>query len=292
MRQNRKNKQNTNRWLVSYADLITLLFATFVILYALAQSDGDSFSNLQASLRQAFSTSLSGKLFEGSEGIFQSTNSKKPIDPMILENISSAYEEENFVAIRNELENLKRRQNFEGLSSRLDERGLSIVIDDNSSLFFPSSARLNAKSTDILDEVGKIVNDKFKNHYIRIEGHTDSSPVRSQTYPSNWELSSARACAVAKYLIQNQGFAPNIISVSGYAHTRPLNDNSSPSLRVLNNRIEILIVKNKYKEIEKPVRVIYQNSNEDKINDVQIEKTYFEEQHKKDEIKKPKFMLN
>ena len=127
----------------------------------------------------------------------------------------------------------------------MTEKGLLRTFDDKY-LFAPASAYLDKEARKLLDKVGVVICKKFVLHYMRVEGHTDSDPIRSSQYPSNWELSSARASSVVRYMIDRFKFSPSLFSAIGYADTRPLETAISPKDPV-NRRVEILILKNKYK---------------------------------------------
>ena len=92
----------------------------------------------------------------------------------------------------------------------------------------------------------KLIKKKFNRHLVRIEGHTDDLPIQSEIYPSNWELSSARACAVARYLISSKNLDSSLISAIGYAENKPLVPNDSQENRKKNRRVEIIILKNQF----------------------------------------------
>ena len=241
--------ENLERWLVSYADFITLLFATFVVLYALAQVDATDFAKLEESLKEAFSqnTLLDGKqsIMDGSDSLFDQQQANSFIPSLMLEYISPKYEEESFKEIEEEIMALKEAGELEGISSKITDKGLLLTFDDKY-LFAPASAYLDSSARKLLDKVGVIICKKFVLHSMRVEGHTDSDPIRSMQYPSNWELSSARASSVVRYLIDRFKFSPSLFSAIGYADTRPLETSISPK-DPANRRVEILIMRNKYK---------------------------------------------
>lgn len=241
--------ENLERWLVSYADFITLLFATFVVLYALAQVDASDFAKLEDSLKQAFSQ---GALFDGQQSIMDGSNSlfdqqqaNSFIPSLMLEYISPKYEEESFKEIDESIQELKEAGELEGITSKITDKGLLLTFDDKY-LFAPASAYLDSNAKKLLDKVGVLICKKFVLHAMRIEGHTDSDPIRTVQYPSNWELSAARASSVVRYMIDRFKFSPSLFSAVGYADTRPLENSISPK-DPINRRVEILILKNKYK---------------------------------------------
>ena len=248
-KQKHEEPENLERWLVSYGDFITLLFATFVVLYALAQVDATDFAKLEESLKAAFSQ---GQLFDGqeaimdgSESIFDQQQANSFIPSLMVEYISPKYEEDSFKEIDEEIKDLTEAGELDGISSKITDKGLLLTFDDKY-LFAPASTYLNSDARKLLDKVGVLICKKFVLHNMIVEGHTDSSPIHSSTYPSNWELSGARASAVVRYLISRFKFSPSLFSAVGYADTRPLETSISPK-DPANRRVEILILKNKYK---------------------------------------------
>lgn len=241
--------ENLERWLVSYADFITLLFATFVVLYALAQTDVNDFAKLQESLKYAFSQNalMDGQqsIMDGSDSLFDQQQANSFIPSLMLEYISPKYEEESFKEIEDTIQELKKAGELDGITSKITEKGLMLTFDDKY-LFAPASAYLDKDAKKLLDKVGVLICKKFILHSMFVEGHTDSDPIKSSQYPSNWELSSARASSVVRYLIDRFKFSPSLFTAIGYADTRPLESAISPK-DPANRRVEILILKNKYK---------------------------------------------
>jgi len=245
--------ENLERWLVSYGDFITLLFATFVVLYALAQTDVNDFAKLEEALKNAFSqqTILNGHdgLINQAENIFDNVQGNSIISALMVEFISPKYEDNSFKEIEREINKLKKEGELEGITAKMTEEGLLITFDDKY-LFTSGSAALSEKAKGILDKVGVLICQKFVMHNMRVEGHTDNKPIASVVYPSNWELSSARACSIVRYLIDRFKFFPSLFTAVGYADTRPVDTNETISGAMKNRRVEILILKNKYKSFE------------------------------------------
>lgn len=248
---------NLERWLVSYADFITLLFATFVVLYALAQSDLENYQDLQKSLKDAFAAP---SIVSGGAGVMSGSGGKGMYDgyeeneesvmPPVLEYMSPKYEENAFEDLKDILDNMKKTGNLTNVSADITDRGLVIRLDKSDMLFEPGSARLSLLAKDVLYKVGKNIDKKFKVHFIRVEGHTDNTPMKSALYPSNWELSSARASSVVRYLLSEFPFKPSIFAAIGYADTKPWYPNTDLKLKAKNRRIEIIILRNKLKKAE------------------------------------------
>lgn len=246
---------NLERWMVSYSDFVTLLFATFVVLYALAQVDVKDFEDLERSLRQAFAAP---SIMQGSEGlmaetssnsIFETSQADSIIAPLMLEYMNQKYEEESMSEIEREVEQAAKSGDLEGVEAEKTDRGLLIRFKDDY-LFPAGSATLSPKAKAQIDIVGTMILKRFVIHNIRVEGHTDNLPIFSPQFPSNWELSSARSSAITTYLIDRFKFLPKLFTVVGFADTRPLVPNNTPEGRAKNRRVELLILKNKFKESE------------------------------------------
>ena len=244
-KQKHEEHENLERWLVSYADFMTLLFATFVVLYALAQSDVNSFKNIEEALRKAFSQNIfenRASIMEGSDSILD--GQAGATNPLMLEYMSQKYEQTSYEEIEEDVENLKQ----DGLSAHVDDRGLVIRLNEHALQFAPGTATLTDASKEILAKVAAIIKERFSIHYIQVEGHTDSDRLtNTQKFASNWELSSARACTVIRFLIDNHGFNPNVFIATGLADTIPIVANSTPANKKKNRRVEIVILKNKNK---------------------------------------------
>ncbi len=244
--------ENLERWLVSYADFMTLLFATFVVLYALAQTNINEFTKLQDAIKSAFKSFsfLQGEqsiLKDSGKNVIDSSGANDAlIDSLFMEYISPKYEEQSFEQIQEEIKKL-RNEGLNNVTTKIDNRGLVITLNDSNILFEPASATLSKDAMKKLDYIAALIGKKFMLHLIRIEGHTDSEPINSPQYPSNWELSTARACTIVRYMIDKFKFIPDLFTAVGFAHTRPVVKNNTPKNKALNRRIEIIVLKNKNK---------------------------------------------
>lgn len=245
--------ENLERWLVSYADFMTLLFATFVVLYALSQINVNEFKKVEESLKKAFSVQ---SILDGGSGVMSSGNSvmdtsaaDSMIDSLLMEYISPRYEQESYEQIKKEVDDMVKAGELKGVSATIDERGLVITITDKGILFTSGSAELSDEAKKILETVGKLIVQKFAMHSIKVEGHTDPVPVRGR-YPSNWELSSARASSIVRYLIDKFHILPDLMSAVGYADTRPVDSGKDAASLAKNRRVEIVVQKNQYKKLD------------------------------------------
>jgi len=250
---------NLERWMVSYADFMTLLFATFVVLYALAQIDLKEFNKLEESIRSAFNGGVLP--VDGSqnvmEGVGENILSKgmnmdnDAIIPPMLEYLNPKYEKTAMQDIKAEIEDQLKEGLIKGVSADLTDRGLIITLNDITAFFASGSAELTPEATQVINNISEMIKKRFNRHLIRIEGHTDSlAPNPNGRYPSNWELSAARSSSVARYMISKYSLPANLFTIIGYGSTKPLASNDTPEGRKKNRRIEIVILKNQVAKYE------------------------------------------
>jgi chemotaxis protein MotB len=220
------------RWVISYADLVTLLFGFFILLYATAQTDVVKFAALSRGLAEAFHVPVKNEgatngVLQGSSGIISGKTDISRITSD-LEFVRSVVSEETGKAgVPGQI-----------LVTREDDH---IVIRMADSLIFPSaSADLRDNALPLLEIVAKAV--KALPNEIRIEGHTDNVPVGTDRYPTNWELSSARATAVLRTLVEHSGIPSTRVFAAGYGEQRPIATNLTPEGRALNRRADIVIL--------------------------------------------------
>ena len=270
--------ENLERWLISYADFITLLFATFVVLYALSQMDMAKFKEMSVSMKKAFA---SQSLLQGDQGILPSsgnsilggTDNESNMIPPLFEYMEAKVEENAFKQTKESVEKLENSNEILGVDIRVSDRGLIISLAD--SLFFDSgSAKIKNTAHKSLYKVGSLLKKKYSDHPIRIEGHTDNMPIKSVLYPSNWELSSARAASVVKFLLSNFEFNKNRFAAVGYADSRPVADNKTEEGRSKNRRVEIVVLRNKLAISESKISGL----NEERIANIKD----YEKQQKRD----------
>jgi len=259
---------NLERYLISYADFITLLFATFVVLYALSQVDINDFKAMEESMQQAFSAPsiLSGSdgvtAQQKSDSLFDASQADSMVAPLMMEYMSQKYESKSMEEIKKTVEEKVKSGEIEGVEATQTDRGLVIKFNDDF-LFKPGSSELTPKAKIKFDKVGAAIAKKFILHNMRVEGHTDNQAIKSTQFPSNWELSSARSSSIIRYLIGRFGLMPSLFTAIGYADTRPVGDNTTASGRAKNRRIEILILKNQFKTQEYSTNEIMKMSQKD-----------------------------
>jgi chemotaxis protein MotB len=201
--------ENVDRWLISYADFITLMFTFFAALYALSSVD-------KAKMEQ-FSDSLSHTFNIIEKPVPVMDDQKK----VIIEDIR------------------KVTGDLQGITVKNEPRGVVVTFSD-SVLFASGSAELKPEIYPILEKLSKLLSNVPGR--VAIEGHTDNVPISSSKYSSNWELSTARAASMLHFFIE-KGTDPSKYSVAGYAEFRPLESNATEEGRQKNRRVEIVITK-------------------------------------------------
>ncbi|GBD97130.1 MAG TPA: hypothetical protein ENG83_15875 [Nitrospirae bacterium] len=224
-KRNRKNNghENVERWMVSYADFVTLLFCFFTAMFAISNVDTHKLGKFVESMRTAFNVSGSrGNAFSVIEGVQVFIPTNVELESSMKDALGTLLSES-----RGDVE------------VKSDNRGVVVSVADK--YFFESgSAELKEKSRDILDKIASVLNE-YPN-MIRIEGHTDNVPISNRDFPSNWELSASRAINVAKYFISSHNIQPGRISTIGYSEYRPVASNDTPEGRTKNRRVEIVIL--------------------------------------------------
>lgn len=227
--------ENEERWLLTYADLITLLMAFFIIMYALSQVDAEKFRKMSVSLSDAFHTprvtplELPGYGMGG--GVHHTTENsgnEKPKETQ-LQKLGGQLQE---------MIKLEGLGNSVAVISGPGGHKLTLRLAD-SLLFDPGSAVLTLPAKDLIGRISAIVVKAGKQ--VRIEGHTDNVPIHNAQYESNWQLSTARAASVILTLIEGHGIPPEMLSASGYGEYRPLAPNDTPENRARNRRVEFVI---------------------------------------------------
>jgi chemotaxis protein MotB len=225
------------RWLVSYADFITLLMVLFVVLYSMGQTDIKRYKQLADGLRAAFSGDPAAVV---DPGIDQggATDDKEP-SPIIIPGIPQV--PVNSVEVAGELTDMLQASNLGGaVSVQNNIEGVLISLSEKL-IFNPGSADLQAEAFPVLDTIIEMI--RPISNEIRIIGYTDDAPPIDQRFRSNWELSVGRAVTISDYF-QSAGIDPKRIIVAGRGEYKPLFPNDSPEHRALNSRAELVIVYN------------------------------------------------
>lgn len=235
-RKKRVEHGNHERWLVSYADFITLLFAFFVVMFAVSQVDQKKMGRFTEAVQQATSVGI----FETSGGHpVEVIQSDKPIEGkgVPLEPPPSPVP---MGTIRQRLSRSLSAALDAGRLTLVDGRDGLIVRLRDAAFFESASASIREEVMPDLEAVARTLKDL--NNEVRIEGHTDSIPIRSSVYRSNWELSAARAAAVLTFFVDSSELEEGRMSVAGYGSQRPLAGNDSLEGRSQNRRVDVVVL--------------------------------------------------
>jgi len=243
---------NHERWLVSYADFITLLFAVFVTLYAMSQSDKKKAEEVMQSIQQSFGMVQSGA---PSPKMNVLPSSQMNIAPSLKPEISvmpgsrsmrgqvkTHADEKDFRQIKLSIEAYLVKQAAQSkVSLTITRRGLIVSLKE-AGFFDSGQAQIKPPSNELLNTIAEAMTQY--NNPLRLEGHTDNIPISTSQFPSNWELSTTRAVNALKYLVKNFDIDPDKISATGFAEFRPVSDNATAEGRAKNRRVDLVMLSN------------------------------------------------
>jgi chemotaxis protein MotB len=214
------------RWLLTYADMITLLLAMFIILFAI--------SNVSRVKFQRLATAISG-------GFNSSDSANNPPNGGVTGNEHGRTDEANMGSVKAQIDKYIARQNLQNkVQTRIDRQGLVITLLSDKAYYDSGSADLRPETKDLLDVIGAQLGG-VRNE-VRVEGNTDSVPIATAAYPTNWELSAARATGVTRYLVEHDKILPTRMSFAGYGQFRPKFINDTDAHRQQNRRVDIVIL--------------------------------------------------
>ncbi|MGC2636944.1 MAG: flagellar motor protein MotB [Acidobacteriaceae bacterium] len=234
-----------DRWLVSYADFITLLFAFFVVLYASSRSDQAKQTQIAHSIQEAFqamglfSASIPAEQQKGA--LAGSRDPVARVNVVLGDDLSASPEvQQDLARLQSRLAGLLSRQIAEHvIALRLGRDGLVISLREAG--FYNSGSDVpHPQSRASLDQIAALL--AATPYDLRIEGHTDNVPIHTPQFASNWELSTARATELAKSFIVDHGIAPARISAAGYAAYHPVASNDTADGRSQNRRVDIIVL--------------------------------------------------
>jgi chemotaxis protein MotB len=253
---------NHEAWVIPYADMLTLLMALFLVLFAIGRVDTEKFKKLADSLHQSIAGGPSNKpsdvvkveptpmigngvlLFSDLMSKLQAAADRQEAKEWRTEQQQHTAQVQATVddlrRLQTSLQNSATQNGFgDKLTFTLEGRGLVVAISTDQVLFQPGNADLELPGKRLLDVVlGELRTTTYR---LKVEGHTDSRPIATSKFPSNWELSTARATRVTQYLIDN-GFEPGRLEASGFADTRPVAPGDSPSDWARNRRVDVVVL--------------------------------------------------
>jgi chemotaxis protein MotB len=245
-------------WLIPYADLLTLLLALFIVLFASSKIDVSKFEQMIISL---------GSAFNGGSSVMESTSQVSIIPEPAVDTQRTPADEPNQLEKKHDLEYQKETIELENLKQRLDQfikdNGLTgdletkltpyslMVTIRDSALFGSGSAEVRPEARRLAIEISNMLVPYPKKEII-VAGHTDNRPIFTREFKDNWDLSSKRALNFMKILLLNEGLKPTQLSATGYGEYRPIETNQTEEGRASNRRVEVSILRNFIKGDVKP----------------------------------------
>lgn len=244
-------------YMLTYADMITSLLVLFITLFAMGQIDLAKFEKFKSGIAQSGATPIDDGLLENGEGVFEQAIIRPEIisSPDDLDGpggtgkdtgfgpkqgLAQGSEQAMFAETQAELtEKLEELGLSDAVSYRIEERGLVISIVTDKVLFAPGAAGLSPDGRTIVDLIAEQL--EGTENAMTVEGHTDSVPISTAQFPSNWELSVARASTVLRTLVEDHGFPPARMNAAGYGEYRPVASNETDVGRQANRRVELVI---------------------------------------------------
>ncbi len=234
-------------WLLPYSDLMTLLLALFIVLYAASSVNTSKFEEMSRAFKTAFSSGLgvldNGGITEDSElkrrtaeELDRKDNGKRSREAL------QQQEQQDLEELQKELNQYIKKSGLSSqLETQLNQSQLLITIRDNA-LFPSGSANIKPDSQKLASAIGHMLQ-QYPDYEILVTGHTDNQPINTVEFPSNWELSSKRAINFMKILLENAAFDPKRFSAIGYGEFRPLDSNNTDAGRATNRRVVSILRK-------------------------------------------------
>jgi len=244
MKRIKKEKDNSERWMLSYLDFITLLMIFFLMMYAMSTVDSSKATALAKSLKVGFNSG------NGENIIAISDDTNAPPTVVDQETLDALAETEKLEDIKKKVDELVNNSELKGsVTTTIQERGLLISFND--SVFFNSGeANIKTDWQGKLKSISKVLNGL--DNYIRVEGHTDNVAINTDYFPSNWQLSSVRAANVVQFLITQGSVRADRLSSVGYGEYRPIKSNDTENGKSSNRRVDIVILNTKLNNSETP----------------------------------------
>jgi chemotaxis protein MotB len=228
--------ENHERWLVSYADFITLLFAFFVVMYSISSVNEGKFRTVSDSIKAALNpvVSPSSTLTPFTIGQTKALTLKPTIE---------GAKEPAVRRLRQIMRSLKNETHLEIIQLKELTNGDIVLMLPDTVLFRAGESALRFEARPFIQAISEVLIELDR--HVRVEGHTDNVPISTAQFPSNWELSATRAVTVVRTLSEGYGVSSQNLSAVGYADSRPRTDNLIPEHRAMNRRVEIVVLEHK-----------------------------------------------
>lgn len=221
------------RWLLTYADMITLLMAFFIMMYSMSVINLSKFNNVAISIRSGFGGLMPG---QGKSVLF--TDGQISFKPSALKGDTTGVAWQVIKPLQNYIEETPAAK--KSVSVYVDKRGLVVSLLTDKVMFEPGRAEIKPEAYPVMTRIAGVL--RSIANEVRVEGHTCNLPTRSAVFASNWELSTTRATNVIRYMTEQQGIPADRLSAAGYADTRPLGPNDTDAHRRQNRRVDFVIL--------------------------------------------------
>ncbi|HHY20899.1 MAG TPA: flagellar motor protein MotB [Bacilli bacterium] len=235
-RRPQKRESGAPRWMVTFSDMVTLILVFFILLFSMSVVDAEKFRAIAESFQQRniFEYLPSAIPFDG----LDKNTDESPKNPFDDGNFGGQGEVDMDELVKEVQSFLEANQLTDVISATKDDRGVVLVLQERI-LFETGEAEIISEAKPFLDKVGSLL--KAIPNTVEVEGHTDSRPISNYRYPSNWELSGARASSVIRYIAGNHQLEQSRFIATGYGETRPVVPNTSEENLQLNRRVVIII---------------------------------------------------
>ncbi|UMG92967.1 flagellar motor protein MotB [Nocardioides sp. TF02-7] len=266
-RDDQDEEHTDERWLVTYADMVTLLMVLFIVMFAMSNVDERKYQDLKSSLADGFGRSTS--ILNGASPTLDERGPTEPSAPTydrLLEQLTTSEQRlvaeyvadrdrlrqqrahagaaddvERLLAVRRKIDRALRAAGLRGdVRTTIDERGLVVSLVSRHVVFQPDVARLTDRGRRVVDAVAPVLAELTEP--IQVDGHTNQEPVRPRYFPTDWELSAARAVHVLRRLNEVNGLPADRLRATGYGHTRPLVDPDRPGSQRINKRVDLVVL--------------------------------------------------
>ncbi|TFE00894.1 flagellar motor protein MotS [Jeotgalibacillus salarius] len=219
-----ETENTTPKWMITFADFMMLILVFFILLFSISQVDSAKFDSISQSFKN--------------QGIFDQSDTVIPFDEEWLE--EEIREDQELQELYGEIDSFLEENNLtDQVTASETDRGVVITLQEQV-LFDSGQAELLTEAQPVLSLIGELLEDIP--NFVRIEGHTDNRPIQTEIYPSNWELSGARASSVVRYLQERYNINPERFAAVGYGDTQPVVENNGPEGWAMNRRVEVVIL--------------------------------------------------
>ncbi|UDY24059.1 flagellar motor protein MotB [Nocardioides sp. Kera G14] len=285
-----EHDEGAERWLVTYADMLTLLMVLFIIMFAMSTVDDKKYQALKSGLAAGFGHTaniLDGQTADITEAGQQATDMSGSLENELsltqksavakeVAKENQAVQERASAAAQAEVDDLTRlwsrihralaKQGLaDDVQAQIDERGLVISLVSRHIVFQPNLADLTARGQQILNTLAPAL--KRLTEPIEVDGHTNQVKVKPKYYATDWDLSSARAIAALRWLNEHNGLPAGRLSATGFGHTKPLIDPKAPGSQDINKRVDIIVLsqapaetREKFNQVQNSLKPVYSDT--------------------------------